>query len=69
MADFSHELKTPLTAISGYAQTMLNLNLSDVDKKEALDECFFFLIPSTAVATPSPGPSRQRRALPVRWRG
>jgi len=36
MADFSHELKTPLTAISGYAQTMLNLNLSDADKKEAL---------------------------------
>jgi len=36
MADFSHELKTPLTAISGYAQTMLKLRLSEEERVEAL---------------------------------
>ena len=36
MADFSHELKTPLTAISGYAQTLRTVKLSDDDKEEAL---------------------------------
>lgn len=37
MADFSHELKTPLTAISGYAQTLRTVKLSDEDRAEALD--------------------------------
>ena len=36
MADFSHELKTPLTAISGYAQTLRTVKLSEEDKEEAL---------------------------------
>ena len=36
MADFSHELKTPLTAISGYAQTMRTVRLSEEDQAEAL---------------------------------
>lgn len=36
MADFSHELKTPLTAISGYAQTLRTVRLSDEDRTEAL---------------------------------
>ena len=36
MADFSHELKTPLTAISGYAQTLRTVKLSGEDKAEAL---------------------------------
>ena len=36
MADFSHELKTPLTAISGYAQTLRTVKLSDDDRAEAL---------------------------------
>ncbi|MBR5361983.1 MAG: HAMP domain-containing histidine kinase [Oscillospiraceae bacterium] len=36
MADFSHELKTPLTAISGYAQTLRTVKLSEEDKAEAL---------------------------------
>ncbi len=36
MADFSHELKTPLTAISGYAQTLRTVNLSVDDQEEAL---------------------------------
>ena len=36
MADFSHELKTPLTAISGYAQTLRTVKLSEDDKEEAL---------------------------------
>ena len=36
MADFSHELKTPLTAISGYAQTLLTVRLSEEDRTEAL---------------------------------
>lgn len=37
MADFSHELKTPLTSISGYAQTMRTIKLSDDDKADALE--------------------------------
>lgn len=36
MADFSHELKTPLTAISGYAQTLRTVKLSEDDQAEAL---------------------------------
>ena len=36
MADFSHELKTPLTAISGYAQTLRTVKLSADDQAEAL---------------------------------
>ncbi len=36
MADFSHELKTPLTAISGYAQTLRAVKLSDEDRDAAL---------------------------------
>lgn len=36
MADFSHELKTPLTAISGYAQTLRTVKLSAEDQEEAL---------------------------------
>ena len=36
MADFSHELKTPLTAITGYAQTLRTVKLSADDQAEAL---------------------------------
>lgn len=36
MADFSHELKTPLTAISGYAQTLRTVKLDEDDRAEAL---------------------------------
>lgn len=36
MADFSHELKTPLTAISGYAQTLRTVKLSEDEQEEAL---------------------------------
>lgn len=36
MANLTHELKTPMTAISGYAQTLLTAKLSDTDKEEAL---------------------------------
>ncbi|MBE6642038.1 MAG: HAMP domain-containing protein [Ruminococcaceae bacterium] len=36
MANLTHELKTPLTAISGYAQSLRALKLSDSDKDEAL---------------------------------
>lgn len=36
MADFSHELKTPLTAISGYAQTLRTVKLSVEEQAEAL---------------------------------
>ena len=36
MANLTHELKTPLTAISGYAQTLLTAVLSEEDKNEAL---------------------------------
>lgn len=36
MGNLTHELKTPLTAISGYAQTMRTVQLSDEDKDEAL---------------------------------
>ena len=36
MADFSHELKTPLTAISGYAQTLRTVKLPEEEQAEAL---------------------------------
>lgn len=36
MGNLTHELKTPLTAISGYAQTLLTAKLSEEDKNEAL---------------------------------
>ena len=36
MGNLTHELKTPLTAISGYAQTMRTVDLSDDDRNEAL---------------------------------
>ena len=36
MGNLTHELKTPLTAISGYAQTMRTVELSDDDRNEAL---------------------------------
>ena len=36
MGNLTHELKTPLTAISGYAQTMLAVELSDDDRHDAL---------------------------------
>ena len=36
MGDLTHELKTPLTAISGYAQTLRTVALSEDDKEEAL---------------------------------
>ena len=43
MGNLTHELKTPMTAISGYAQTMLNVKLSEDEAEEALiyicDEC------------------------------
>ncbi len=41
MADFSHELKTPLTAISGYAQTLRTLPLSEEEQAEALGYIYF----------------------------
>lgn len=37
MGDLTHELKTPMTAISGYAQTLLTVKLSDEDREEALN--------------------------------
>lgn len=37
MGSLTHELKTPLTAISGYAQTMRAIKLSEEDMAEALD--------------------------------
>ena len=37
MGNLTHELKTPLTAISGYAQTMRAIKLSEEDSAEALD--------------------------------
>ena len=37
MADFSHELKTPLTSICGYAQTMRTIKLSEDDRSDALE--------------------------------
>lgn len=36
MGNLTHELKTPLTAISGYAQTMRTVELSTDDRNEAL---------------------------------
>lgn len=43
MGDLTHELKTPLTAISGYAQTLLSAKISKEDEEEALmyidEEC------------------------------
>lgn len=43
MGNLTHELKTPMTAIMGYAQTMLTVNISENEKEEALmyicDEC------------------------------
>lgn len=36
MANLTHELKTPLTAISGYAQTLRTVLLSEEDKNTAL---------------------------------
>lgn len=43
MGDLTHELKTPLTAISGYAQTLLNVKITKEEEQEALlyidEEC------------------------------
>ncbi len=43
MGDLTHELKTPLTAISGYAQTLLAVKISKEEEQEALlyidEEC------------------------------
>ncbi len=43
MGDLTHELKTPMTAISGYSQLLLTTKLSDEDKEDALtyiyEEC------------------------------
>lgn len=43
MGDLTHELKTPLTAISGYAQTLLTAKITEEEKEEALlyiyEEC------------------------------
>lgn len=36
MGNLTHELKTPLTAISGYAKTLLTVKLPEEDKEEAL---------------------------------
>ena len=36
MGNLTHELKTPLTAISGYAQTLLSVKLTEEDKNDAL---------------------------------
>lgn len=36
MANLTHELKTPMTAISGYAQTLLTVKLPEEDREEAL---------------------------------
>ncbi len=37
MAALTHEMKTPLTAISGYAQTLRTVRLSEEDRAEALE--------------------------------
>ncbi|MCI7814674.1 MAG: HAMP domain-containing sensor histidine kinase [Lachnospiraceae bacterium] len=43
MGNLTHELKTPMTAISGYAQTLLSIKLSPEDQDDALlyiyEEC------------------------------
>ena len=43
MGNLTHELKTPMTAISGYAQTLLTAKLDEEEKQEALqyiyEEC------------------------------
>lgn len=43
MGNLTHELKTPMTAISGYAQTLLSTRISREDEEEALhyihEEC------------------------------
>lgn len=36
MGNLTHELKTPMTAISGYAKTLLTVKLSPEDREEAL---------------------------------
>ncbi|MDE6626894.1 MAG: HAMP domain-containing histidine kinase [Lachnospiraceae bacterium] len=36
MGNLTHELKTPLTAISGYAESLLFVKLSEADREEAL---------------------------------
>lgn len=36
MGNLTHELKTPMTAISGYAKTLLTVKLPEEDKEEAL---------------------------------
>ena len=36
MGNLTHELKTPLTAISGYSKTLLTVKLSEEDKQEAV---------------------------------
>ncbi len=36
MGNLTHELKTPMTAISGYAKTLLTVKLDDEDREEAL---------------------------------
>lgn len=37
MGNLTHELKTPMTAISGYAQTLLSAKLDEEDKEDALE--------------------------------
>jgi signal transduction histidine kinase len=37
MGNLTHELKTPMTAISGYAQTLLSAKISEDDQREALN--------------------------------
>lgn len=43
MGNLTHELKTPMTAITGYAQTLLSAKLSEEQQQEALlyiyEEC------------------------------
>ena len=43
MGNLTHELKTPMTAISGYAQTLLSAKISEEEQREALmyiyEEC------------------------------
>lgn len=36
MGNLTHELKTPMTAISGYARTLLTVKLAEEDREEAL---------------------------------